>query len=116
MHCVPPYVEKNKIHAGPFLWMARKDHYEYTHVDPDEGCLMILEGEKSVRLISNAFWKEMEPNPLGSMGRTVQSRKELLKLLLISVEKTTIEKWWNSISTKLEAASGFSIKCKIVLF
>jgi len=74
---VPKFISENKIHAGPFLWIARNGHYEYTHVDPDEGCLMILEGEKSVRLISNVHWDVLEPNALGSLGRTVQSSVDL---------------------------------------
>ena len=32
INCVPKYVEK--VHAGPFLWVAREGHYEYTHYDP----------------------------------------------------------------------------------
>jgi hypothetical protein len=49
---VPEYIAKHKIHAGPFLWIAREGHYEYTHFDPDEGCLMIVQG-----LCSNLFKK-----------------------------------------------------------
>lgn len=77
---VPEYIAKHKIHAGPFLWIAREGHYEYTHFDPDEGCLMIVQGEKQVRLISNEFLEEFKPNVIGSMGRTVQSSLELENL------------------------------------
>ena len=75
INCVPKYVEK--VHAGPFLWVARERHYEYTHYDPDEGCLMVIQGEKEVRLFSNEYLEEFSPNKLGSLGRTIQSQVDL---------------------------------------
>ena len=51
-----------------------KDHYEYTHFDPDEGCLMIIEGQKTVRLFDSTEVMKMSPNKRGSFGRTVQSQ------------------------------------------
>ena len=66
-----------KVHAGPFLWVAREGHYEYTHYDPDEGCLMVIQGEKEVRLFSNEYLEEFLPNKLGSLGRTIQSQVDL---------------------------------------
>ncbi len=41
---LPPLVEKR--HAGPFLWIAHAGHYEFCHVDPDDGLLMIISGSK----------------------------------------------------------------------
>lgn len=41
-----PYVEK--IHAGPFLWVARAGHFEYCHFDPDDGFLFVVTGRKTV--------------------------------------------------------------------
>ena len=46
INCVPKCVEKV---PGPFLWVAREGHYEYTHYDPDEDCLMVIQGENEVR-------------------------------------------------------------------
>ena len=77
---MPPFVSEHKIHGGPYLWIARDGHYEYTHFDPDEGCLMIIHGEKQVRLFSNEFLAELRPNAIGSMGRTVQSSLDLENL------------------------------------
>ena len=37
---VPPLV--GKLHAGPFMWIAPKGHYEYCHMDPDDNFLLIL--------------------------------------------------------------------------
>jgi hypothetical protein len=62
-----------KLHAGPFLWIARKDHYEYTHMDPDDNLLCCLRGRKLVRLYGCDVYS-MNPNELGSKGRTIQSQ------------------------------------------
>jgi hypothetical protein len=40
---VPPiYVEK--VHHGPYLWVGSKNHYEFCHVDSDDGALCMLKG------------------------------------------------------------------------
>ncbi|KAK2185720.1 hypothetical protein NP493_225g01040 [Ridgeia piscesae] len=68
---VPDYV--GKMHGGPYMWIARKGHYEYCHTDADDGFLVILSGQKQARL----FGCEVEPlypNPKGTKGRTLQSQ------------------------------------------
>ena len=62
-----------KLHAGPFLWIARSGHYEYTHMDPDDNMLAVIRGRKLVRLYGSNVYK-MHPNELGSKGRTIQSQ------------------------------------------
>jgi len=74
---VPDFFSSHKIHSGPFLWLARSGHYEYTHMDPDEGCLVMIQGQKQVRLFDSTFPDLMKPNTLGSLGRTVQSTLDL---------------------------------------
>jgi len=69
---VPTYVKK--LHGGPFLWLARKGHYEFCHFDPDDNFLIVLSGEKRVRLYPAKELINMYPNELGSKGRTIQSR------------------------------------------
>ena len=68
---MPEFVEK--LHAGPFLWIARSGHYEYTHMDPDDNILTVLRGRKEVRLFGCDVYS-MKPNELGSKGRTIQSQ------------------------------------------
>ena len=70
---IPDFFKNHKVHAGPFLWLARDGHYEYTHFDPDEGCLIIIEGKKQVRLFDSKDPSLLKPNKYGSMGRTIQS-------------------------------------------
>jgi hypothetical protein len=31
-----------KVHGGPYMWIAPKGHYEYCHIDADDGLLFIL--------------------------------------------------------------------------
>lgn len=62
---MPPMVEK--LHAGPFLWIARSGHYEYDHMDPDDNLLMVIRGRKLVRLYGCDV-DVMMPNKLGSKG------------------------------------------------
>jgi hypothetical protein len=62
---LPPFVEK--LHAGPFLWISRAGHYEYTHMDPDDNVLMVIRGRKMVRLYGCDVYA-MHPNKLGSKG------------------------------------------------
>lgn len=62
-----------RLHAGPFLWIARSGHYEYTHIDPDDNLLMVIKGRKLVRLYGCDV-NAMMPNVLGSKGRTLQSQ------------------------------------------
>jgi hypothetical protein len=69
---MPPEIVE-KLHAGPFLWIARKDHYEYTHMDPDDNLLTVVRGRKLVRLYGCDV-HAMNPNELGSKGRTIQSQ------------------------------------------
>ncbi|RNA34517.1 amiloride-sensitive sodium channel subunit beta [Brachionus plicatilis] len=68
---MPQFVEK--LHAGPFLWIARSGHYEYTHMDPDDNMLTVVRGRKLVRLYGSNVYN-MYPNELGSKGRTIQSQ------------------------------------------
>jgi hypothetical protein len=85
-----------KLHAGPFLWIARKGHYEYTHMDPDDNLLCVVRGRKLVRLYGCDV-NAMKPNALGSKGRTVQSqidcdnfaRNELSEEQLAKFKETT---------------------------
>ncbi len=62
-----------KMHAGPFLWIAKEGHYEFCHFDPDDNILIILNGRKKVKLFGCDL-KPMYPNELGSKGRTIQSQ------------------------------------------
>jgi hypothetical protein len=74
---LPSYVQK--VHSGPFMWLAQAGHYEFTHFDPDDGFLILLQGTKYVRLFSpieNSI-EVMSPNKLGSHGRTIQSQVDL---------------------------------------
>ena len=112
---IPDFFKNHKVHAGPFLWLARDGHYEYTHFDPDEGCLIIIEGKKQVRLFDSKDPSLLKPNKYGSMGRTIQSSIGIVskchqnsKVLCISfVTKIiskfsflTIEKIWKFKKTK----------------
>ena len=74
---IPDFFSSHKIHSGPFLWLARNGHYEYTHMDPDEGCLVMIQGQKQVRLFNSTFPDLLKPNKLGSLGRTIQSTVDL---------------------------------------
>uniref|UniRef100_H2Z7M9 JmjC domain-containing protein n=1 Tax=Ciona savignyi TaxID=51511 RepID=H2Z7M9_CIOSA len=69
---LPEYI--GKLHNGPFLWVAHEGHYEYCHYDPDASLLMMIDGEKSVKMFSCADHNNMYPNPLGSRGKTIQSQ------------------------------------------
>jgi hypothetical protein len=69
---VPEYVEK--VHGGPYLWIANAGHYEYCHFDPDDGMLAVLHGSKQVRLFAAEDLARLYPNPLGTKGRTIQSQ------------------------------------------
>jgi len=74
---LPEFLQNENLHSGPFLWIARPGHYEYMHVDPDEGLLMICSGSKTVKLFSYDQFHLMKPHKLGSFGRTVQSGLDL---------------------------------------
>lgn len=69
---MPKYVKK--VHNGPFLWIAHQGHYEFCHFDPSEGMLMMIRGRKRVKLYSSSDLSKLYPNPLGSKGKTIQSR------------------------------------------
>lgn len=69
---VPLFAQK--VHHGPYLWISSKKHYEFCHVDSDDGVLCILSGKKKVYLYSYNHFFDLYPNPLGSKGRTIQSR------------------------------------------
>ena len=75
---LPEYIQN--LHSGPFLWIARPGHYEYMHVDPDEGFLMIISGQKSFKLFSYENFHELKPHKLGSPGRTIQSGVDMSEL------------------------------------
>ena len=85
---IPDFFKNHKVHAGPFLWLARDGHYEYTHFDPDEGCLIIIEGKKQVRLFDSKDPSLLKPNKYGSMGRTIQS-----SIGMVSKNVTKIQKY-----------------------
>ena len=68
---MPPFV--GKLHGGPYMWIARKDHYEFCHFDPDDNILVMIAGRKRIRLFGCEL-ETMYPNHLGSKGRTIQSR------------------------------------------
>lgn len=71
--CVmPKYI--GKPHNGPFLWIAHKGHYEFCHFDPDEGMLMMIEGEKEIKMFCSSDLLKLYPNALGSKGKTIQSQ------------------------------------------
>lgn len=72
---LPPYIEN--LHSGPFVWIAKQGHYEYAHIDPDEGFLIILHGRKTCRLFSYENLNAMKPRPRGALGRTIQSGIDL---------------------------------------
>ncbi len=39
---VPQYIEK--VHHGPYLWASARGHYEFGHVDSDDGLLCMISG------------------------------------------------------------------------
>jgi len=71
---LPKYLNNyGKLHLGPYLWVALKGHYEFCHFDPDDNFLIMLQGRKEVRLFGIDI-ESLYPNPLGSHGKTIQSR------------------------------------------
>ena len=90
---MPAFVEK--LHAGPFLWIARKDHYEYTHMDPDDNLLGVIRGCKLVRLYGCDV-HAMNPNDLGSMGRTIQSQIDCDNLERNVLDAKILERFANT--------------------
>jgi len=71
---LPKYLNNyGKLHLGPYMWVALKGHYEFCHFDPDDNFLIMLQGRKQVRLFGIDL-NSLYPNPLGSHGKTVQSR------------------------------------------
>jgi len=71
---LPKYLNNyGKLHLGPYLWVALKGHYEFCHFDPDDNFLIMLQGRKQVRLFGIDL-DSLYPNPLGSHGKTIQSR------------------------------------------
>ncbi|XP_064629120.1 lysine-specific demethylase 8-like [Lineus longissimus] len=79
---LPEYV--GKIHCGPYMWIARKGHYEYCHTDPDDNFLVMIKGTKQLRLFG-LDTEHMYPNIHGSKGKTLQSQ--------INVEEPDLEKF-----------------------
>ncbi|XP_040582367.1 tRNA wybutosine-synthesizing protein 5 [Lepeophtheirus salmonis] len=65
-----------KLHLGPYLWVAHKGHYEFCHFDPDDNFLIMIQGRKNLRLFKYDL-DILYPNPLGSEGKTIQSRIDL---------------------------------------
>jgi hypothetical protein len=61
------------------------------HVDPDEGMLMIINGQKSVKLFSPEDFTAMKPHKLGSFGRTIQSNIDMRKYEFDSSEEVLNE-------------------------
>ncbi|EDO33170.1 predicted protein [Nematostella vectensis] len=53
--------------------MARENHYEFCHFDPDDNFLIMVHGRKRVRLFGGRL-SPLYPNELGSKGRTIQSQ------------------------------------------
>ena len=110
---LPKYVQN--IHHGPFLWIAPKDHYEYMHVDADEGMLMILNGEKTVKLVSYSNFHDLQPHKLGSLGRTIQSGVDVDSLVgKTIVYKTKLHSsdllyipafYWHQVTTNEQTVS-----------
>ena len=47
--------EKGKLHLGPYMWVALKNHYEFCHYDPDDNFLVMIEGRK-IRFLSFKFF------------------------------------------------------------
>jgi len=71
---LPIYLQNyGKLHLGPYMWVALKGHYEFCHFDPDDNFLVMIQGRKQVRLFGIDL-RNLYPNPLGSHGKTVQSR------------------------------------------
>ena len=68
---LPKYVKK--LHGGPYIWIAQKGHYEFCHFDPDDNFLIVLSGEKHVKLYPATDLENLYPNELGSKGKTIQS-------------------------------------------
>ena len=56
---------------------STKGHYEFCHFDPDDNFLVMIRGRKRVRLFGYGHLESLYPNPLGSYGKTVQSRVDL---------------------------------------
>eukprot|EP00053_Salpingoeca_punica_P007258 m.66767 g.66767 ORF g.66767 m.66767 type:complete len:355 (-) comp14067_c0_seq1:118-1182(-) len=71
---LPELPHLGKLHQGPFLWIAQQGHYEYCHIDPDDGMLLILNGRKTVRIFDDVNFRRLYPNPLGAKGRTLQAQ------------------------------------------
>ena len=69
--------EKGKLHLGPYMWVALKNHYEFCHYDPDDNFLLMIQGRKQVRLFGLDCIDALYPNPLGSQGKTIQSQVNL---------------------------------------
>jgi len=79
--CLAPLLEDivqpkliGKVHSGPHIWVGCEDHYEFNHFDPDASFLCMCIGQKKARLVSFEFLHDLQCNPLGSLGRTIQSQ------------------------------------------
>lgn len=46
-----------EVHHGPYIWIGSKGHYEFCHVDSDDGVLCMLKGTTSL-FISQSRDKE----------------------------------------------------------
>ena len=102
---VPEFV--GKMHAGPFLWIANKGHYEFCHFDPDDNCLVVLNGSKNVRLYG-CDQTTMYPNQLGSKGRTIQSQ--------VFCDDADLEMFPNFINaTSYEVINNYNNKLIIII-
>ena len=76
--CFQDYLKQNgKLHLGPYMWVALKNHYEFCHYDPDDNFLIMIQGRKQVRLFGYDHLNSLYPNPMGSYGKTIQSQVDL---------------------------------------
>ena len=72
------YLKQNgKLHLGPYMWVALKNHYEFCHYDPDDNFLIMVQGRKQIRLFGYDHLDSLYPNPMGSYGKTIQSQVDL---------------------------------------
>lgn len=75
---MPEYLTENgKLHLGPYMWVALRNHYEFCHYDPDDNFLLMIQGRKQIRLFGLDCLSSMYPNPVGSQGKTIQSQVNL---------------------------------------
>ena len=57
--------------------MPKFTHLLFFSLNPDDNFLVIIRGRKRVRLFGHHNLQSLYPNPLGSYGKTIQSRVDL---------------------------------------